>query len=64
MIYRPATEMFEQNFVRSPNGMSNQQYTSQYEQNYNSNQINTPLYEVSGNTSEFGFLKNFEKKKR
>ncbi len=54
--------MYEQNFVRSP--MSNQQFKSQYEQNYVSNQQTSPLYEVSGNMSEFGFLKNFEKKKR
>jgi hypothetical protein len=44
--------------------MSNQQFKSQYEQNYASNQQTSPLYEVSGNMSDFGFLKNFEKVKK
>ena len=47
--------------MRSPKEPA-QIFTANYEPQYNiniTNNANSPLYEVSGNMSQFGFLKNF-----
>lgn len=50
------------NFMRSPKVSTNYISTGNYQPEFNTNNtnnVNSPLYEVSGNMSEFGFLKNF-----